>query len=133
MAVLFDMRAYVVVFCDAMAAMFGAEGIYKYDIELSVISQHNMYITTARADGEAPLVVLLEFSHRMFPHVQFSGRGGWKYGFWCGYQGVCSRFGSRSAWFGGVHTLSCLYHVSLEFFVGVRAVFFCMGAFESRP
>ena len=42
MAVLFDMRAYVVVFCDAMAAMFGAEGIYKYDISLSVISQHNM-------------------------------------------------------------------------------------------
>ena len=41
-ASLFDVRADVVVYHNAMAVLFGSEGLYKDDISAAVVSQHNM-------------------------------------------------------------------------------------------
>ena len=56
---LFDARADVVVYRNAMSVVFGTEGLYKDDIAVAVVIQHNMYITTARADGQAPCIILI--------------------------------------------------------------------------
>ena len=41
-AVFFYARADVVVFYNSIVVVFGSEGLYKYDIAVAVLSQHNM-------------------------------------------------------------------------------------------
>ena len=60
---------------DAVAVVFGLEGLDEDDVGVAVVGDHDVLIATARADGESAHVVGEELTDGPDPDVKFVGSG----------------------------------------------------------